>query len=302
MDNCNKNFFKTINASSAYILGLMAADGCISEKRNEIRFDNTDKSLIDIFYNILEIKTKISEKQKNIRCKTLYRISFNSKEMKEDLIQLGVIPKKSLILKWINVDSQYESHFIRGYLDGDGTILYNHGYKWKIQFLGTLDFMEGIKNSIQTHLKINDGNIYKNGNIYALIYSKLITIQKIITWMYKDSECLRLERKYEIGLKILERQVIPDKGQKGQLRHYHKLFEYQGERKTLKAWSLDPRCLVCYQTLRGRVNAGMPLEQAFKMLRDNRCHETDRYSIPVPFSYVGNKTKSIPTVSRPNTD
>ena len=50
------------------------------------------------------------------------RLAFNSKKMAFDLIDKGVVQRKSLILEPPKIDEQYELPFILGYFDGDGSI------------------------------------------------------------------------------------------------------------------------------------------------------------------------------------
>lgn len=57
--------------------------------------------------------------------------------MMGDLISNGCVPKKSLILKFPEEDivsKELQSHFIRGYFDGDGSLLHSKTSK-KISWL-----------------------------------------------------------------------------------------------------------------------------------------------------------------------
>ena len=74
---------------------------------------------------------------------------INSIEFVNDLIKLGAIPNKSLILKFPTdeqVPSYLLNHFIRGYFDGDGSISYSEKRnRWIFQIIGTLEFLSKIK-------------------------------------------------------------------------------------------------------------------------------------------------------------
>lgn len=74
--------------------------------------------------------------------------------MKTDLIRLGCVPNKSLILKFPseNIFSNPEliRHFIRGYFDGDGSVFISREKHWRnkryfnvihYRFCGTYDFL-----------------------------------------------------------------------------------------------------------------------------------------------------------------
>ncbi|MBW6408702.1 LAGLIDADG family homing endonuclease [Clostridium weizhouense] len=84
-------------------------------------------------------------------------ISISSTKMANDLIKLGCIPRKSLVLKFPNenmVSKNLINHFIRGYMDGDGCIsTYMKSRKQRkslnficeIKFIGTYQMLYGIK-------------------------------------------------------------------------------------------------------------------------------------------------------------
>ena len=50
------------------------------------------------------------------------KLVLNSKKMSNDLIDKGIVPNKSLVLKKPNIPQQYYLPFILGYFDGDGSI------------------------------------------------------------------------------------------------------------------------------------------------------------------------------------
>ncbi len=111
----NKLFFKIWTPRMAYVLGFICADGClynyclsISQKSPEI----LEKIKILMSCDKPLTKTK----------KGMYIFAFYDKEMYEDLLKLGLTPRKSLTLKFPNVPAECVRHFIRGCWDGDGSI------------------------------------------------------------------------------------------------------------------------------------------------------------------------------------
>jgi len=52
----------------------------------------------------------------------IYEFHINDEEVYEDLLKLGLTPKKSLTLQFPQVPSAYIRHFIRGCWDGDGSV------------------------------------------------------------------------------------------------------------------------------------------------------------------------------------
>lgn len=114
------------------------------------------------------------------------------------LIAYGCVPKKSLILKFpeLNVfsDQSLIPSFIRGYFDGDGCFGYAYNYNkthvhCRLSILGTYDFL----NSIINISKI-PGKIRKINNIYCLSFTKENSVN-FAKYIYDNSK-IYLDRKY----------------------------------------------------------------------------------------------------------
>ncbi|HAR84094.1 MAG TPA: hypothetical protein DCR69_00020 [Clostridium sp.] len=154
----NDSFFEKIdNERNAYWLGFLYADGCVSEKS-----ENNKRIIIQLHPDdryILEqlLKDMNSNRPIYVNKKGYVSVNINSTKMANDLINLGCIPRKSLVLKFPDeniVPRQLINHFIRGYLDGDGCIstyvMLKKGRKvptfmCEIKFIGTYDMLYGIK-------------------------------------------------------------------------------------------------------------------------------------------------------------
>lgn len=89
-----------------------------------------------------------------------YRYSFRSTKCKQDLIDKGCVPKKSLILNFPTenqVPRKLIRHFIRGYFDGDGWFT-NTEECFQVGIIGTENFIKGLLNIIK--------DINKNNKIF----------------------------------------------------------------------------------------------------------------------------------------
>ncbi len=151
-----------------------------------------------------------------------YIFSFGSQEIKNDLIKLGCIPRKTFLLKFPNIKEDLYSHFIRGYFDGDGCISINSrnekkwiksksiyktykriGYDFNI--LSTKEMLESIKNIFVKKLNINCKIIKRHksrdNNNYTLIILGRKQIKKTLDYMYYDAKIYG-KRKYEKYLKV----------------------------------------------------------------------------------------------------
>src|SRR5581483_11404816 len=91
----NGNFFKTYSSSMAYVLGFFAANGNMIKNRRGgrfIAFYTKDRDLIVRVRRSLGSDHAIGEKGPLQSC---YQLQIGSKEMFNDLISLGMCPKKS---------------------------------------------------------------------------------------------------------------------------------------------------------------------------------------------------------------
>lgn len=122
----NKNFFKKWTSEMAYVLGFFAADGYMWVSGRGARyfgFQITDKELLYTIRDVLESNHKISKRlSKNKNHDPLYRLQIGSKEMYTDLLDLGMLPNKTHILRLPNIPDKYFADFVRGYFDGDGNV------------------------------------------------------------------------------------------------------------------------------------------------------------------------------------
>ena len=119
----NHRYFKEINsANKAYLLGLLYADGSVSKTTNQISLVSTDEELVKYFQKELNLTKDLYQNPSHENAYTVY---FSSRDMKQDLIELGCISQKSLVLKFPDyqqVSNEFICDFLRGYFDGDGSV------------------------------------------------------------------------------------------------------------------------------------------------------------------------------------
>lgn len=205
----NQFYFNKIdNIEKAYWLGFLYADGCVYNNTNEISIGIIDLEHIEKFkqaIGAINHKITIVNDKRFKKEKILYHFSIKDKQLHNDLIKLGCIPQKTLKINKIpNIPRDYVSHFIRGFFDGDGSLHYLKGSNnFRISFTsGSKDFLEEIKKELQVNPKIATSN---NGNCYTLQISGRKQVEKILNYLYKDSnESIRLDRKYNSYLECLE--------------------------------------------------------------------------------------------------
>lgn len=206
----DSHYFDDIdNQNKAYILGLLFADGnnCIGQNKNCMHYTIT-LSLQEDDYNILEkvrqeLKYEhplIFDCKKHDNHKNQYRLCINDQHMSMRLNELGVVNNKSLQIQFPSfLESEFISHFIRGYFDWDGCIYYyDKSNKCSTQTVGTYEFCIGLSyilNELHINHNIRHPNQCGDSNTYILSTSGNKSSYAFLSWLYTNAN-LKMERKY----------------------------------------------------------------------------------------------------------
>jgi len=206
----------------AYVLGFIAADGAVIDARKSSRTCYTsikinDKQLLEQIKKVMSSKHLIylnparynNFGKESYYCKQSYTLRFGSKKMFQDLVDLGITPRKSLRLKLPSMPRQYFNFFIRGYFDGDGcvNVYKNKAYPPIIQVIftsGCAPFLKDLSKHLAQQLNIKVHNVISGDHAYQLKYKKRATL-KVLKYMYKDLRGAPfLERKYNVAKPYLQ--------------------------------------------------------------------------------------------------
>lgn len=196
----NDRIFESIDTEEkAYWLGFLYADGCVHKFKNSYKIELTlQESDLE---HLLKFKDFIDWKEspKHRDAQKAYRISFGSRKVAEDLINLGCIPNKSLVLTFPDkVPDSLIRHFIRGYFDGDGSIHLvenKHSITPDIRILGTKEFLEVLLTKFQTNPPVIKKCKHNESNNYYIKFNKEDSY-KFLHYIYEDA-CIYLQRKYD---------------------------------------------------------------------------------------------------------
>ena len=198
----NTNFFEVPDNINCYYAGLLAADGCISSTKYS-RYLSLEPAIRDseLVYRLrsaLEYTGPIYEYQHR---KTAALVVC-SKSLIYDLEgNFNLSERKSLTLEPPNIkDEKMLSGYIRGYSDGDGSIIYNkYGNTWQYKIMGTNKILAWINSVFKQYAARywwQDQCPKRQGNAYYITYRGKIAL-RILDWLYQDStESTRLSRKY----------------------------------------------------------------------------------------------------------
>ena len=215
-----RDFFRTWSPHMAYVLGYFAADGAMiqnSRGSHFIEFHSTDKVLIVDIRAVLgsmhRIGVRVPAKNKPNH-KTAYRLQIGSMEMYNDLLALGMSPRKSLTLRMPTIPREYIRHFVRGYFDGDGCVYFKAlqfaDRKNQRQVLlsvfscGTYSFLESLL-ALLKGSGVKGGSLKqkKSGNELALSHRDSVALYRIMYNNLHDSD-IYLGRKYRLFTHAIE--------------------------------------------------------------------------------------------------
>jgi len=216
----NDNFFENINSEDkAYILGLLYADGFIGDTHyNNIVLGLNDRELVEQVAHKIDFTGEIRKGRKGgfENSKESYILNFSSEKMAYDLRNLGLYPNKSLSLDYLpTIQHDLFRHFIRGYFDGDGSIILSkHTSYHKVggvikryeypaytfMLLGTNKFLLNIIDIMKlNHYKITDTI---TDEIKCLRVCAKCELKELFNYLYGGSN-MYLKRKYNKWLDVL---------------------------------------------------------------------------------------------------
>lgn len=212
----NIHFFDTYTLESCYWAGFIAADGNILKDKNSvnIKLASKDKEHLLKFAKIINFQGNILEGVTDNKSQFQWcRIYVFGKWFVEALEKnFNIFPNKTFT---INIPSQmpeeFLPHYLRGYFDGDGSIIapankqlriaYTSGSKELLNFIINYFYNKGIKVR-KTRLNLTEKPIIENNN--TINYSGENAL-KILHILYDEStKDTRLTRKYERFIKYIK--------------------------------------------------------------------------------------------------
>lgn len=200
----NTSYFNTIDTEDkSYFLGFIAADGCITadEQRNNYRLKiqicSIDEHILHSFCSYLGSNKPIERGHFSgySNGKEQSKLAINSKPLVSALISHDIHPRKSLTLTY--PDECIDSHFIRGYFDGDGC-LYTCDSRPQIEILGTESFLTSINSRIPSPGRVS----LKTDKLYRLRITKKQHAIDFLQYIYLDST-IKLDRKYQKAISFI---------------------------------------------------------------------------------------------------
>ncbi len=226
--NVNENYFEKWSSDMAYILGFTLADGCIIEGTYKgysgaLKY-GVHKKDVDI---LEKIKQKLESDHK-ISFSTHDAVHFciSSQKIVEDLKFLGISYRKSLHENIPNVPKKYIKDFIRGIVDGDGSISFGKSNYPTLSVCGgenTINFIQKhFFSKFNIYSKISTRKKYEKSQPIFYIAYRANSAKTLIYYLYNAST-IYLERKFKLAKRSFDAKI----------RHKEKNYTEE-EEKTLQ--------------------------------------------------------------------
>lgn len=218
-----KDYFKVMDSEEkAYWLGFLAADGCIRrrvvDENGKTRGDSIvlklsvlDEKHMERFRDSICPDAKISyftskttTRKGNLSISHSCILRINGNELVQDIIKLGVGPRKTFTVGKPNIDEKYFRDFIRGFFDGDGCCYVREKmgkrgfntmhilYSFACASKDMRDFFSDELGKVGISTKCHD-------NLNLNVTGGFLNSKKFFDYLYTDAT-VYLERKYDKGM------------------------------------------------------------------------------------------------------
>lgn len=191
----------------AYAVGLIATDGCLSNNAKTVTQVSKDLDLLETFQRCLGTRAKVSWNQR------AYRVQICDVGLYVWLESIGLTPRKSLTLSSVSVPNRLFADFVRGLMDGDGSIKYSvvvpnprdyplHTYpRLRVEFCSAseahLVWLRGKLRELYSLVGWMTSRDARPNPLFVLRYSKHESI-RLLSELYRDPSAPRLDRKWRI--------------------------------------------------------------------------------------------------------
>jgi hypothetical protein len=223
-------YFDRWSPDMAWALGFLVADGNLFYQGSDagvelwrITYTQKEREILEELCTRLGVPHKhIAERTgwfdlpggKRAYC-TCYHVAFTSKHMFERLLELGVMPNKSLQMKRVSVHKKYFTHFLRGYFDGDGCFSWSTKPRCRtprVSFTsGSRQFLRWLEAKISKYYSMPGGRLRrKPKGAWTLRYRKNASLKLMGLMYFAQDATLFLQRKKKSLLAYLDYHGMVD--------------------------------------------------------------------------------------------
>ena len=187
----------------AYVLGLWWTDGYMYLKphgAHQIEIASNDRDHLEVVAQFVGANYTLRKVSKTSEC---YEVTFCSKEMYRDLEALGGTPRKSRTIGFPDVPTELLPHFVRGVVDGDGTLSWNGDRPIHQVYSGSPRFLNGLITAVEQGTGIPAPTPQANRENWTAKWST-VRAKCLVAWLYVNNPGLALARKAALAAQFLE--------------------------------------------------------------------------------------------------
>jgi hypothetical protein len=186
-----------------YLVGLIATDGNLSSDGRHVDITSKHLDYLETIRVALGLENKIGIKRREKGSAEYYHIQIANKNFYELLVSVGLTSNKSLTLGKLKIPSKWFSDFVRGVIDGDGSIRKwihpsNGKEQWSIRIYSASPvFIDWLKQEIERNF-LAKGKIHSNSSGVAVLKFGKLAAKRILKACYYEN-CLGLAKKARLA-------------------------------------------------------------------------------------------------------
>lgn len=211
----------------AYVVGLIATDGNLSLDGRHITLRSNDRPLLDTYRKILQkpMVAIVETHSSGFTTNTCHRVQIGDITLYEWLRAIGLTPNKSKTIGPLSIPDKYFRDFLRGHLDGDGSVYtYRDDYPAKhfgnAKYVYTRLYLRFLSASA-LHIRWISDTIVRLTDVHGRVYERAARVfgrspqwevryakreaLALLAWMYYKPNLPALERKRRIIKNFLSR-------------------------------------------------------------------------------------------------
>lgn len=216
-------FFEDIDTEEkAWLLGLIATDGAVTESQLVFRFQASDRPVLVTIAGLLGSDAPIGE---HVAGLTGFKpgarscsLAISSRRIVRDLARHGITPNKTFTVRPWEGPPELMRHYWRGCVDGDGWVFKcldkdRHGkrrWKWETGFCGNRMMVDGYRAFVAAHVPTFT-RVHAAVSIFRVTFRGSYLPQDVCRLLYQDAR-VALSRKQELARELMAlRPVQPRK-------------------------------------------------------------------------------------------
>lgn len=209
----NIHYFDEWSPNMAWLLGFTWADGSIVHVKNHLYriswgVSIKDEEIIHAIQKEIQSTHKLDYHKKRISTfygkqyisqPAVYLHIYNTYLTKMLLEKYYVPPRKSFLdPSYPYVPDAFAGHFIRGFMDGDGSVG-QYGQECRLTLCSAgMRFLQGLQQQVCFLIDVHRGTISQNGKTYQVRWTKKDDLIKLAKFLYPSGDYLYLSRKKQM--------------------------------------------------------------------------------------------------------